>query len=184
MASRHHLGLALVVLTGCVAQDEPAETLASESAPSSPIVLAAPSPNISAIRLQRSGCYGSCPIYEVELAADGQVKYVGDKFVDEVGFRTSKILPSDFVALAERVGAIHFFDLKDRYRFEQDGCTSWVTDQPTATIVVTANGKDKVVSYYYGCRGLPIGPQLKALAQTIDKVTGTSQWIGAHGSAP
>jgi hypothetical protein len=123
-------------------------------------------------------------VYEIELSSDGQVKYVGDKFVEQVGFRTSKIQPSDFEAVAAKIRDIHFFGLKERYRFEPDGCTSWVTDQPTATIVVTASGTDKIVSYYYGCRGLAIEPKLRALVQTIDKIGGTSQWVGARSSAP
>ena len=172
------------MLVGCTSQDKPADAVATTPPPASLAAHADPSPEISAIRLQRSGCFGACPIYEVELAADGQVKYVGDKFVDQAGFHTSKIHPSEFDALADKIRAIHFFSLKDRYRFEPDGCTSWATDQPTATIVVTANGKEKMVSYYYGCRGLAIGPQLKALAQTIDTVGGTSQWVGGHGGAP
>jgi hypothetical protein len=171
------------VLVGCTSQDKAGEAVAT-TPPLTSASLAPEPPEISAIRLQRSGCFGACPIYEIELAADGQVKYVGDKFVDQVGFHTSKILPSEFDALADKIRAVHFFGLKDRYRFEPDGCTSWMTDQPTATIIVTANGKDKVVSYYYGCGGLTIGPQLKALAQTIDTVGETSQWIGSHGGAP
>lgn len=174
--------LAAVALTGCVGADGPAGSIEAAPAPQTTASQPASQPEISSIRLQRSPCFGACPVYEIELSSSGQVKYVGDRFVEQTGFHTSSIQRSDFQAVVEEVKAIHFFSLKDQYRFEPDGCTSWMTDQPTATFIVTADGKDKIVSYYYGCQGLPIGPQLEALADAIDEVSGSKRWVGREGA--
>ena len=40
---------------------------------------------ITAIRLSRGACFGTCPIYEVTVAADGTANWNGERFVERVG---------------------------------------------------------------------------------------------------
>lgn len=136
---------------------------------------------ITSILMHRSGCFGFCPIYEVEVTEQGAVTFSGHRFVEKIGKHHGKVTPSQFQQLAALVKQIGFFKLQDRYRYEQDGCATWATDNPTVDIIVTRGTQKKHVSYYYGCGGLPIAKQIVALSEAIDKVTGTSAWIGNGG---
>jgi hypothetical protein len=131
--------------------------------------------------MHRSGCFGFCPIYEVEVTEQGAVTFSGHRFVDKMGKHHGKVTPSQFQQLAALVTRIGFFKLQDRYRYKQDGCATWATDNPTVDIIVTQGSKKKHVSYYYGCGGLSVAKQIVALSEAIDKVTGTSVWIGNGG---
>lgn len=140
-----------------------------------------PTAGITSILMHRSGCYGFCPVYEVQVTAQGVVAFDGHRFVQEAGKHNRRIDPRKFQQLARLVNKIGFFQLQDRYRYEQDGCGGWVTDNPTVDITVAKGPSKKQVSYYYGCRGPDVADQLIALSEAIDQVTGTSAWIGNGG---
>lgn len=136
---------------------------------------------ITSILMHRSGCFGFCPIYEVEVTERGAVTFSGHRFVEKTGKHHGKVTPGQFQQLAVLVKQIGFFKLQDRYRYEQDGCATRATDNPTVDIIVTRGSEKKHVSYYYGCGGLPVARQIVALSEAIDKITGTSAWIGNGG---
>jgi len=179
--TKYCVAFALVLLAGCAGHD--AGQPSAQAEPQSQAQPQAPdAQDISSIALQRSPCFGACPVYELTLSADGQVKFVGQRFVDATGERTGVVAPAAFERVAAEVRALDFFALKDRYRLEEDGCTATTTDHSTATFTVAAGGQEKTVSYYYGCMGLAIGPQLDALAKSIDAAGNVAQWIGNRGA--
>ena len=176
----------LLALVTCSCDQTLPSSKIQTAAPATPLPVSAhkaSEPKISAIRIRRSTCFGSCPAYELEISANGKVKFVGDKFVDQTGFHTSQIDPSAFTQIEARVRAIKFFELRESYRYEPDGCTSWATDNPTVAIIVSAGDSEKSVSYYFGCRGLPVGPQLISLADLVDNLGDSKKWIGHNGGA-
>jgi hypothetical protein len=73
---------------------------------------------------------------------------------------------------------MNFASLLEHYRSEKDGCTSIATDNPSVEIVVARGEIKNSVFYYYGCSGVPVAAQIISLANTIDEVTRTKQWIG------
>src|SRR5258708_3948269 len=73
------------------------------------------SSDISEITLERTACFGTCPVYKVTLYSDGKVAYEGKEFVKEVGERSGKISAADFQRLGQQAQQIGFFDLKDKY---------------------------------------------------------------------
>jgi len=68
--------------------------------------------HIDAITLERTSCYGTCPVCKVTLHRDGTVAYDGKEFVKVTGHRTSKIPPERFQQLAREVEQIGFFRLQ------------------------------------------------------------------------
>jgi len=46
---------------------------------------------IDAITLERTSCFGTCPVYKVSVRRDGSVAYDGKQFVRVTGHRTHKI---------------------------------------------------------------------------------------------
>ena len=130
------------------------------------------------IQLQRTSCYGPCPIYTVSIDARGVVTYVGEKFVRVVGRQTARIDPMIVAKLLARAESIRFFDLRNAYRTIEnpDGSTSTVTDLPTTIVTVTANGRTKTVEDYVAAPDA-----LKEFEREIDEAAGTKRWISQAG---
>jgi len=131
-------------------------------------------PNDFVIKLERTSCFGECPVYSVSIDAVGNVTYEGTKFVRVEGRQTDRIQVSRVAALLATAERIGFFDLRDQYRTirNPDGTETIVTDLPTAFVTITGGGQSKRVEDYIGA------PQaLKQLEQLIDDTAGTKRWI-------
>ena len=134
----------------------------------------AAAPEAVVVRLERTSCFGECPVYSVTIDGRGNVVYEGAKFVRVEGRQTDTIPASRvaaIVATAERIG---FFGLRDQYRSirNPDGTTSSVTDLPTTIVTISRDGKPKRVEDYIGA---PEG--LKQLEREIDEAARTKRWI-------
>src|SRR3954471_14210607 len=124
-----------------------------------------PPPRDVTITLERTACFGTCPVYMVTIAADGQVEYDGKEFVRVKGHATAHIPPGDVAALVEAFETAGYFDLKDEY-------TANITDMPTTITSIRIDGRFKRVRDYYNA------PRpLKDLERLIDRVAGTAQWV-------
>jgi hypothetical protein len=130
-------------------------------------------PADTVIRLQRTACYGSCPIYSVTIDARGAVTYDGEKFVRVVGRQTARVAPSVVASLLTSAERIRFFDLRDAYRVinNPDGTVLMVTDLPTTITTMTVNGRTKRVENYVGAPD-----ELAAFERAIDEAAGTKRW--------
>ena len=138
--------------------------------------LAAPNaPKIDSITLERTSCYGTCPIYTVTVRRDGTVTYDGKQFVAVTGHHSSKISSEQFQQLVHEIQRIGFFSLQDEYTFKEnpDGSIEAVTDLPTTITTVRAGKLRKRIKNYYG------GPEsLAEFEKLIDKIAGSSAWTG------
>src|SRR6266436_731523 len=87
-------------------------------------------PPDASIRLQRTSCFGPCPIYTVTIDARGTVTYEGERSVRIVGRRTAHIDKAIVAALLARAESIRFFDMREAYRVIEnpDGSVTSVTD--------------------------------------------------------
>jgi hypothetical protein len=122
------------------------------------------------IVLVRTVCYGTCPMYGVEIRGDGTATYCGLHSVNEVGERTRQVADAELSALVEQFHEAKFFTLKDEYAAD-------VTDNPTYSVSIYYDGKEKSVVDYVGERaGMPVA--VTALQDAIDRISGTSEWIG------
>ncbi len=125
------------------------------------------------VTLSRSPCFGTCPVYTVEVREDGQVTWHGKRFVQVVGDRTARIRPAEARRLIAHFRAARFFTLEDRY-------AARITDMPTQTLTLNVDGRTKTVVDYAGERaGMPT--VVKALEKDVDETAGTRRWIGDRG---
>jgi hypothetical protein len=126
------------------------------------------------IRLQRTSCFGPCPIYTVTIDARGTVTYEGERFVRVVGRQTAQIDPSAVLKLLARAEQIRFFDLRDAYRVIEnpDGTTTMVTDLPTKIVTIAVNGRTKRIEDYVGAPD-----SLTEFEREIDNAAGTKRWV-------
>jgi hypothetical protein len=138
-------------------------------------------PEDVAITLERTACFGTCPVYAVTIDAQGNVVYNGSKFVRVTGRQTGHVAVSRVAAILERAERIRFFDLNDRYREirHPDGTTSTVTDLPTTFVTIRRGDRIKRVEDYYG------GPkELGDLERLIDETAQTRQWVATEDEKP
>jgi hypothetical protein len=131
-------------------------------------------PSDAIIRLQRTSCFGLCPIYAVTIDARGTVIYEGERYVRVVGTRTARIPPSLVARLLAHAERIRFFELRDTYRTIEnpDGTVTSVTDLPTTFVTVTVNDRTKRVEDY-----LAAPDALRQFELEIDEAAGSKRWI-------
>ena len=123
-------------------------------------------PGISEIHLERTACYGTCPVYKVILRNNGSLEYEGIQNVKRIGKYRGKINLWGFDKLVQLIEKSNFMDMQDRYSID-------MTDMPTVyTTVVYADGKKKRIMNYGNA-----GPvELWAIEQLIDKLVDEAQW--------
>ena len=61
------------------------------------------------ISMSRIACYGTCPIYTVDIGGDGTVRFNGVRFTTVVGEQTANIPPEAARALFEKFRQAQFF---------------------------------------------------------------------------
>lgn len=159
------------------------DTNALNNAPQIPSTQAIPSDTL--ITLERTGCFGTCPIYALKISADGVLVFEGKNFVKKTGKVESKITQQQLRQLISAFDKAKYFSLRDKYDGTEDGCPSYWTDSPSAITSININGKSKKISHYYGCRENPpdasfghVYPRaLFELEKRIDEIAGTKRWI-------
>lgn len=132
------------------------------------------------ISLERSSCYGPCPVYSVSVDARGEVRFVGRDHVVSFGEHEGKINEATLRGLLREFEKLGFFDLEDRYT-SPDLCAEYLTDNPTVTLTLRRDGRAKTVSHYHGCRGFEEENALKRLQRSVEGLTGAWRWIGEPG---
>jgi hypothetical protein len=126
------------------------------------------------IKLERTSCFGPCPVYSVTIDGKGNVTYEGKKFVRVPGRQADQIPVSRVAELVATIDRIRFFELNDEYRVirNADGTTTMVSDLPTTFITVTRDGQTKSIEDYVGA------PEpLHQLEKEIDEAARTKRWI-------
>jgi len=124
--------------------------------------------NTLRIKLTRTGCYGVCPAYSVELHGDGQVLFEGEGNVLIVGHHRGHISKDALTGLFAAFRDADYFSAKDEY-------VSMSTDLPTFTTSIEFDGHKKAVKNYEGYSvGIP--DPVARLERKIDQAVGTDKW--------
>lgn len=165
--------LLLALAAACAPPAPPAATAGAADASAALDSL----PGNTVISLERTPCFGGCPIYTVTLRADGTVRFEGKRFTHVHGVATDSIDPAAVAHLLAGIEDAGFFSLADRYDYGEPTCTHYVTDQPGAVITVTAGDRSKSIVHDHGCAGAP--EQLSEIENRIDRVAGSAQWVNA-----
>lgn len=171
--------LLLVVLcsgamSGCSTSGVPASSAPSPSGPSAAEQIAndAPaSPLGGATRadslfftIERTPCFGTCKAYRIEVYRSGYATYNGRSNMEKQGPHSAWISEETMAALLAHAEAAGFFAMQDTYDAD-------VTDLPSTTIRIIADGKDKKVM---GRVGQPAA--FKALVVQIEELLLPVPW--------
>ncbi|MBD1893832.1 DUF6438 domain-containing protein [Coleofasciculus sp. FACHB-129] len=122
-----------------------------------------------ALTLERTACFGFCPIYKLTVYGNGKVVYEGKRFVKVTGTRTTTISKTAARKLIADFQKLNYFKLQDSY-------TGGHTDAPSAITSLTIGKKQKTVHHYLPSPDAPT--QLTELENKIDTVVNSKQWIG------
>jgi hypothetical protein len=121
------------------------------------------------ITLERTACFGACPVYSLTINGDGTVIYVGEDFVKTKGERETTIGADAVNQLVLEFEKADYFSLNDSY-------TGFgVSDMPSANTSITVGGQTKAVKHYLGDRSAP--EKLTELENKIDEIVNSAQWI-------
>jgi hypothetical protein len=134
--------------------------------------------SVVSVQLERTACFGTCPSYVLTASRSGTVTFNGNDHVKTKGDHKGKISQNDFHFLAEAVSRVQFLTFRQSYASKADGCTELWTDSPSIRITVQLTDQTKSVVYYTGCRGPNELSHLSWLADTVDEVTQSQNWVG------
>ena len=119
------------------------------------------------ISLERSACYGSCPVYQVVLRRDLSATYHGERNVERTGAWHGGVYVFDYGRLSYMVERLGVMAMDSSY-------AQPVTDMATATLRIWPRGAaaPKVVSDY----GEAGPPELWAVIQLVDAIATRIRW--------
>ncbi len=120
--------------------------------------------NFLVISMKKTACYGSCPVYEIEIFSNLEVKYLGEKFVDKTGKYTARITQQHLDDLKSTFDEAAFFEMEDEY-------VSAVSDLPTTYVYYSDGKKFKKIKDYTGAP-----EELKSLERKISELLNTLKW--------
>jgi len=126
------------------------------------------------ITLERTECFGFCPVYKLTITADGSVVFEGRRFVKQEGVTISSVSPERLKQLMAEFDRVNFFSLEDDYSEIRLSCP---TDQPSAITSVRINGRSKTINHYLGCLEPKVPKGLTELENKIDEIVNTAQWL-------
>lgn len=120
------------------------------------------------ISLSRSGCYGSCPRYQVSVDGTGLVEYTGESHVDVLGKHSHRIPVAEVAKLVESLRSKDLWSLRESYRAS-------ITDHPTYLLEIRMGDQTHAISDYVGhMAGMPAS--VTAFQQEVDATTRSAMW--------
>jgi hypothetical protein len=156
------LGMLLIatLLSGCITfvkkngTDEPPPPVAQEE-----II----------IKLERTACFGTCPVYSVTIDEEGTVIYEGVDHVQTKGTKVTTISADAVNQLISEFEKADYYSLNDSY-------TNFnVSDMPSANTLISIGDRTKAIKHYHGDRSAP--EKLTELENKIDEIVNSAQWI-------
>jgi hypothetical protein len=151
-------------------------TVAACARPETPPAAGPASAEVPAVRLERTPCFGTCPVYAVAISRAGTVRFTGKHHVARTGEATATIPAARVDSLLAELEAGGYFEFADAYVMSSPACGMYATDSPTVITSATRDGVTKMIRHDRGCSAAP--PELSQLEQRIDEVAGTARWIG------
>jgi hypothetical protein len=128
------------------------------------------------ISLERTVCFGDCPIYKLLLLPNGKVSISTQNKMYHAVTDTTAV--SNLFSSADYH---HFWKFKDNYSSFED-CQVYLTDFPSLIITVKTGNQKKTTNLYLGCRDtLSALKWLYEYGQAIDSIAGTKRFVSLEG---
>ncbi len=127
-------------------------------------------PGFKSIELERSICFGNCPVYKLLIHSNGTVEYWGYYFVKQEGHHTWKIDPAVIEKLNLLISKNGYFSMKKK---EPEFL---MTDMPSCiTKIVLENGRSRKINHDYGEDCYP--ETLEKMENDIEELSNVKKYI-------
>jgi hypothetical protein len=120
---------------------------------------------IETITLQRSPCFGRCPVYRFSMNRNGRAELEAIKNMPTLGNFSGEVDAWDYGRLCYLLEQLHFLSFAPAYE------GAW-TDDATCTITTTGKDHEKTVSDYGSIGSI----ELWTIQQTIDNIRHKIVW--------
>ena len=122
-------------------------------------------------RIQRTPCFGRCPIYTITVYEDGGVEYFGKKFAAREGLWGSLLSPGQVKKLMDFANEIGYFEMENVYDQQSvtdvpSTITSLRNEEGLKTVVDRFNAPEELIrfekffdSLFEGLEWIPIGDE-------------------------
>lgn len=120
------------------------------------------------VGLERSPCFGECPVYAAAIHHDGPVEYEGHMHVKRLGRHTGRASQYSFQRLAQFIAGTRFWQMESYYDFRH----AVVSDCAASCVLVATATRMKIVSNYADSGP----PELWAIAGLIDLLLQGVEW--------
>ena len=157
--------LALLSLGACHKKKVSADTISVDQ-PHPPDVVPGATPVAT---LERTGCYGECPVYRLTVSNDGSVVYVGTRWVKVLGRQVYKLSEAQLSELQAAFERANFMHLRDYDHVES-------TDDDWAHLSLRRGALVKRVRHYHGDNAAPAA--LGALEDEFDRIVDSGRFVG------
>jgi hypothetical protein len=124
--------------------------------------------------LERTMCFGTCPVYRLTIFSDGRVEWEGKNFVKVPGKASAQLSAVELQSLRVAFEYAHYFELNDKYDCYE------VTDAPSANTSYDDGKRKKAIPHYHGCRTPPGIAALSTLEGQIDQIVRSERWVGTE----
>jgi hypothetical protein len=131
------------------------------------------SPEIDAIALSSSGCFGTCPITNIIIESDGNVTFYGERYINQIGFFEGQISEERFEQIRDEFNKAGIKNLVQNFsvRHSDDETISTTFSFKNKFINSIKDygkaGPDELVWGYNSLRYLFQGLELRQLDSTI-----------------
>ena len=88
--------------------------------------------------IERTACYGRCPMYKATFMDNGEVIYVGKRFVEKIGTYRTLLSAEEVQQIEKNIVAYNYFGLDSLY-------PTPISDFPSVITEAYLNGKRKKV---------------------------------------
>jgi hypothetical protein len=116
-------------------------------------------PNDFKLEMERTPCYGSCPVYTLSVDANGRVTYSGYKKVfkgapnkDWLEKKIWRIRKAKVKELLKVIDANGYFSMRDLFDSKETGCKFGLyPDYAGVNLDISVGGKRVIILHHFGC---------------------------------
>ncbi|VAX44514.1 Uncharacterised protein [Acinetobacter calcoaceticus] len=126
------------------------------------------------IRYASSPCFGACPIYSVEVAPTGLIRFEGKQYTKAIGVKEIQGSIKDYQKL---VSDLKTYRPETGTQAKSGGCQQTATDMSSYYISwIQANGTETKLSHYKGCMS-PANNKLNKIMDSLPEQLGIKDLI-------
>lgn len=116
------------------------------------------------ITLEKTACFGACPVYTLNIYNSGIIELTGKENLPYKGKYCSRLKRAEWTRIRQAYLSGQFFSFKDQY-------TSRVKDLPSTFVTFRSEGKSKTIEDYDGAP-----EELKKLEEMVVRLIETQRW--------